>query len=218
LTQLLAERGVVVTGAARSGPAPAGTTEVAAVTSAPVAEVVGQMLAASDNTTAELLMKELGVTSAGEGTTTAGVTAAIEVLRADGVDVDGIVLNDGSGLDRGDRLTCNALVAMLDDAGSTSPLANGLAVAAERGTLRERWTGTEAAGRIRAKTGSVRNSRSLAGFADSASGPLTFAYIANAAPTIDGGANLAVQDRLGLEMVQYPQGPSLEQLGPQPIP
>jgi D-alanyl-D-alanine carboxypeptidase/D-alanyl-D-alanine-endopeptidase (penicillin-binding protein 4) len=174
------------------------------------------MLAASDNTTAELLTKEMGVDSGAGGTTAAGVAAAHTVLQEDGVAVEGVVLNDGSGLDRGDRLTCNALVAMLDDAGSESTLAGGLAVAGERGTLRQRWVGTAASGHIRAKTGSVRNSRSLAGFADSAAGALTFAYIANAAPTIDGEANLAVQDRMGLELVGYPQGPTLDQLGPVP--
>jgi D-alanyl-D-alanine carboxypeptidase len=96
-------------------------------------------------------------------------------------------------------------------------LAAGLAVAGERGTLRPRWVGTAASGHIRAKTGSVRNSRSLAGFADTTVGALTFAYIANAAPTIDAEANLAVQDRLGLELVTYPQGPTLDQLAPAPL-
>lgn len=218
LADLLAERGVKVGGEVRTGSAPADGVELAAITSAPVTEVVGQMLAASDNTTAELLIKELGVATAGEGSTAAGVAAAMEVLRADGVAVDGIVLNDGSGLDRGDRLTCNALVTMLDNAGSASALANGLAVAGERGTLRERWVGTAASGRIRAKTGSVRNSRALAGFADTDAGPLTFAYIANASPTIDSAANLQVQERMGLVLVGYPQGPTVEQLGPLSVP
>lgn len=217
-TDLLVARGVTVAGAPRTGAAPSGAVEVAAITSERMTEVVGQMLAASDNTTAELLMKELGVASAGEGSTAAGVAAAIEVLRADGVAVDGIVLNDGSGLDRGDRLTCNALVTMLDNAGPDSALANGLAVAGERGTLRERWVDSPATGRIRAKTGSVRNSRALAGFADSDGGPLTFAYIANASPIIDGAANMQVQERLGLALVDYPQGPTIEQLSPLPIP
>ncbi|HEX7096374.1 MAG TPA: D-alanyl-D-alanine carboxypeptidase/D-alanyl-D-alanine-endopeptidase [Acidimicrobiales bacterium] len=218
LGTLLGQRGVTVTGPPRTGTAPEGAIELAAVQSAPLAEVVGQMLAASDNTTAELLLKELGLASGGGGSTAAGVAAAVEVLRDDGVAVDGIVLNDGSGLDRGDRLTCSALVAVLDNAGADSVLARGLAVAGERGTLRERWVGTPAAGNVRAKTGSVRNSRSLAGFAETPVGPLTFAYIANASPFIDGNAALALQDRLGLALVQYPKGPTLEQLGPQPVP
>jgi D-alanyl-D-alanine carboxypeptidase/D-alanyl-D-alanine-endopeptidase (penicillin-binding protein 4) len=218
LTELLRARGVGIAGAARSGAVAAGAVEVAAVDSAPMAEIVGQMLAASDNTTAELLTKELGVHAGAGGSTAAGVAAAHAVLAGDGVNVEGIVLNDGSGLDRGDRLTCNSLVAMLDDAGRESTLAAGLPVAGQTGTLRQRWVDTAATGLIRAKTGSVRNSRSLAGFADTEVGALTFAYIANAAPTIDGNANLALQDDLGLDLVAYPEGPSLEQLAPVPVP
>jgi serine-type D-Ala-D-Ala carboxypeptidase/endopeptidase (penicillin-binding protein 4) len=218
ITELLRARGVTVTGANRSGAAPAGATEVAAIQSAPVADIVGQMLAASDNTTAELLTKELGVDSGAGGSTAAGVAAAHSVLERDGVAAEGIVLNDGSGLDRGDRLTCNALVAMLEEAGPDSTLAAGLPIAGERGTLRLRWVDSAASGHIRAKTGSVRNSRSLAGFADNTTTTFTFAYIANAAPTIDAEANLSVQDQLGLELVAYPQGPSLDQLGPVPVP
>jgi D-alanyl-D-alanine carboxypeptidase/D-alanyl-D-alanine-endopeptidase (penicillin-binding protein 4) len=214
LIDLLRARGVTVTGIARSGAAPADATEVAAIQSAPLAEVVGQMLAASDNTTAELLIKELGHATSGTGTTAGGVAAARAVLEADGVAVEGIVLNDGSGLDRGDRLTCSALVAMLEDAGADSLLAGGMAVAGQTGTLRERLVGTEADGNLRAKTGSVRNSRALAGFADTEAGAVTFAYIANASPTIDGATNLALQDQIGLALVGYPQGPSLEQLAP----
>jgi D-alanyl-D-alanine carboxypeptidase/D-alanyl-D-alanine-endopeptidase (penicillin-binding protein 4) len=217
LADLLRARGVTIDGGARSGASPQGAVEIAAIESAPVAEVVGQMLAASDNMTAELIVKELGVHTGGGGTTAAGVQAALEVLVDDGVTTDGVVLNDGSGLDRGDRLTCTALVAMLDDAGADSTLAAGLPVAGERGTLRQRWVGTPASGLIRAKTGSVRNSRALAGFVDVTTGPLTFAYIANAAPTIDAEANLALQDRLGLELVEYPEGPTLDQLGPVPV-
>jgi serine-type D-Ala-D-Ala carboxypeptidase/endopeptidase (penicillin-binding protein 4) len=217
LAELLRARGVAIDGGARSGTAPAAAVEVAAIESAPITEIVGQMLAASDNTTAELLTKELGVESGAGGSTASGVAAAHAVLQKDGVAVEGVVLNDGSGLDRGDRLTCNVLVAMLDDAGSDSTLAAGLAIAGERGTLRLRWVDTPASGHIRAKTGSVRNSRSLAGFADTTTGALTFAYIANAAPTIDAEANLAVQDRLGLELVAYPQGPTLDQLAPIPF-
>jgi D-alanyl-D-alanine carboxypeptidase/D-alanyl-D-alanine-endopeptidase (penicillin-binding protein 4) len=217
LSELLRARGVKIGGGNRSGVAPSGAIEVAALQSAPIAEIVGQMLGASDNTTAELLTKELGVDSGAGGSTAAGVIAARGVLQDDGVVTDGVVLNDGSGLDRGDRLTCNALVAMLGDAGDESTLAGGLPIAGEKGTLRQRWVGTAASGLIRAKTGSVRNSRSLAGFADTAVGALTFAYIANAAPTIDGDANIVVQDRLGLELVAYPQGPSLDQLAPNPV-
>jgi D-alanyl-D-alanine carboxypeptidase/D-alanyl-D-alanine-endopeptidase (penicillin-binding protein 4) len=215
LRDLLTQAGIRVTGSARSGRAPEGATEVAAIESAPLKEVVGQMLAASDNTTAELLTKEIGVKTAGQGTTAAGVAASLQILQRVQL-ANGVVLNDGSGLDRGDRLSCDVLAAVLDRAGAEPAIVDGLPVAGQKGTLRDRLVGTPAAGKIRAKTGSVRNARSLAGFARSNTPEqLVFAYIANQ-DRIDGNAALAIQDRLALELVTYPQGPSVDQLGPLP--
>ena len=59
-------------------------------------------------------------------------------------------------------------------------LRDGLAVAGETGTLAERWRGTPVAGRLRAKTGSLRNVTALAGEIEPlAGGMVTFAYVAN---------------------------------------
>jgi D-alanyl-D-alanine carboxypeptidase/D-alanyl-D-alanine-endopeptidase (penicillin-binding protein 4) len=217
LATLLADAGIRVTGTARSGAAPAGAVEVAGIDSRPLREIVTQMLTTSDNTSAELLTKELGVQAGRGGTTKAGLAVARDALARAGLLADGVVLNDGSGLDRGDRLTCGVLAGLLQKAGPDSPLAAGLAVAGRSGTLRERLAGTVAAGHVRAKTGSVRNSRALAGFADTGGvHPLTFAYVANE-ERLDAGANLAVQDRMGLDLVGYPDGPSATQLGPLPV-
>ncbi|MEO7573967.1 MAG: D-alanyl-D-alanine carboxypeptidase, partial [Acidimicrobiales bacterium] len=54
LTRLLEARGVDVVGDPRGGVAPAGAVEVAAIESAPLRDVVGQLLQESDNNTAEL--------------------------------------------------------------------------------------------------------------------------------------------------------------------
>lgn len=57
---LLEGRGVAVGGPARSGSAPADAMSVAAIRSAPLGDVVAQLLGESDNNTAELLLKEVG--------------------------------------------------------------------------------------------------------------------------------------------------------------
>ena len=64
LTQLLVARQVTVAGAPTAGVAPAGATVLGTVASAPMSAVVGEMLATSDDNTAELLLKELGVAEA----------------------------------------------------------------------------------------------------------------------------------------------------------
>ena len=66
LTQLLVDRGVTVAGR-RASAGSRRTVTVASVESAPMSVIVGEMLATSDNNTAELLVKELGVASGRAG-------------------------------------------------------------------------------------------------------------------------------------------------------
>ncbi len=213
----LVGRGIRVTGAARSGRAPATTVEVARVT-ANLGDIVIEMLSQSDNFTAESLTKELGFKVGGEGSTAAGVAATRDILAKAGLPLDNVSIVDGSGLDRSNRLTCTLLAAVLERLGAASDIAKALPVAGKSGTLAERFVGSAAAGRIRAKTGSLRNSRALAGFADAGAASdqrtLTFAYIANQT-NLNIDANLKVQDQLGLGLVSYPQGTTLAQLAPQ---
>lgn len=180
LTELLQERGIAVAGRAASGQAPLGLVEVAQISSPPLAEVVAQMLRYSDNTTAELLAKEVGFLANGEGSTQSGTLAMMTALADIGVDTTSMVINDGSGLDLGNRITCRALVQVLAAAGEDSPMAEALAVAGESGTLAKRMLDTVAAGNLRAKTGSLRSVSALAGFVRGDDGrTYTLAYIAN---------------------------------------
>jgi D-alanyl-D-alanine carboxypeptidase/D-alanyl-D-alanine-endopeptidase (penicillin-binding protein 4) len=116
------------------------------------------------------------------GTTEAGAAVVQDTLRQLGLPADGSVTIDGSGLDLGNRVTCNLLSAALDHQGPGSSLADDLPVAGESGTLRKRMRGTAAEGKVRAKTGTLNEVSALAGFAHSASGEdLTFAFIINGA-------------------------------------
>src|SRR6202035_1761744 len=118
LATLLAQRGVHV-GGVGEGLAPAGSVAVTSLESLPIRQIVTEMLNDSDNTTAELLTKELGLRFGGAGTTAAGVAVSRATARtlARGV-VDDFVVNDGSGLDSSNRATCRALTALLDTPGA----------------------------------------------------------------------------------------------------
>ena len=70
---MLNERGITVGGTAATGAAPAGATEIASIQSAPMSEVVAEMLGNSDNNTAEMLVKELGYQESATGTREAGL-------------------------------------------------------------------------------------------------------------------------------------------------
>lgn len=217
LTWLLRERGVVVAGEPGVGPVPPAYVEVAAVESPTVGEIVGQMLRESDNGTAELLVKELGVVVAGEGSTAAGVRVVAETLTSLGLPMSGVQVLDGSGLDRGNRVTCRLLHDVLTRAPSDSLLVQGLPVAGLSGTLSGRMVDSPAAGRLRGKTGSISQVGSLAGVVESPLGfRLSFAQVVNG---LDQGALARqLQDELGAAMARYPELPAVAELGPRAHP
>jgi D-alanyl-D-alanine carboxypeptidase/D-alanyl-D-alanine-endopeptidase (penicillin-binding protein 4) len=215
LNALLMKGGVKVTGEPGQGTAPAGATPVGAVSSPPVGTIVAEMLRHSDNNTAELLTKELGKRFGGAGTTAAGVGVIRQVVAEQGLPVDDLAAVDGSGLDRSDRATCRLLLGVLEKAGPASTLVASLPVAAQSGTLRKRFAGTPAAGRLAAKTGSLNHVSSLSGYVKGASGPIAFALVANALPRDALGRELG--DRVGAVLAAYPDAPPAAQLVPLPV-
>ncbi len=167
LADLLRARGVDV-GSPDTGTAPADAVEIAQVTSPPLKAIVASMLSSSDNLTAELLTKELGVHAAKAGTTAAGVAATTAKLKELGVPIADGALKDGSGLDRGNRVTCANLVATLGlaDRPGLATLYDGLPVAGQNGTLYDQFLGTALAGNFRGKTGSLDGVSGLTGVLD----------------------------------------------------
>lgn len=219
LIDLLVERQVVVGGTAGSGEVPADAQQIASLPSLPVSEIVTEMVHWSDNTTAELLLKELGVQVAGEGSTVAGGSALVATLAGMGIDVEGLNPVDGSGLALNNQITCSTLTDVLDQGGPESPLAGTLATAGVSGTLRNRLIDTPGVGRVIGKTGSLRHVNALTGFARTDTDRVyTFAIISNLAdreymPAIAG----ELQDELMLSLVTLPEvpvSPELEPLDP----
>ena len=191
-TDLLRARGVLVGEAARSGAPPTDAIDVAWIESPPLGDIVDAMLRDSDNGSAELLVKELGVIQGGSGSTLAGAAVVQEVLVRAGIDMRGVVVADGSGLSEAARLTCRAVTDLLN--AESRLLHDRLSVAGQDGTLGRRYVGSPAAGRIRAKTGSMRGVLGLAGYALTEDGSkLEFTYLINGAAT---RSAYDLQDRL----------------------
>jgi D-alanyl-D-alanine carboxypeptidase/D-alanyl-D-alanine-endopeptidase (penicillin-binding protein 4) len=124
--------------------------------------------------------------------------AALEALKirleAWGVAAADQQLVDGSGLSRRDVITSEALLTVLRRmhvANGSSPFVAALPVAGVDGGLSGRMRGTPAEKNVRAKTGTMSNIRSLAGYVATADGErLAFAIIAN---NFEGTGAAAVQ-------------------------
>jgi serine-type D-Ala-D-Ala carboxypeptidase/endopeptidase (penicillin-binding protein 4) len=218
--KLLAQEGVRVEGGSTSGTAASGSTLVTSIASAPIGQEIDQMLNVSDDTAAELFTKELGYKQSGSGTTAAGTAAIRADLAADGLPVTQLVNVDGSGLDRGDRASCDLIVDALRRAGTTGVIAAGLPVAGKSGTLVNRMLGTPAVGRLHAKTGTLDGVVGLSGFVTPTSSsapvadlrqPVIFSIILNGA---SGSADQTLADSIGVALSKYPQVAPLTSVAP----
>lgn len=145
--------------------------------------VLGDMLAPSDNQTAEILLRTLGREEGREGTPRAGLEVLGEVVSGWGVAPDALALADGSGLSRYDELTPAALVRVLRRVWRSPQhevFLSALAAPGEDGTLESRLLDTAARERLRAKTGSLAAVRGLAGYVEAGDGTtLIFALLVN---------------------------------------
>lgn len=204
------EVGPAVEGAARNVPL------IASIKSEPLSKVVGEMLATSDNNTAELLLKEIGKQAGTGGSTAAGLKVVRAKLTEWGIDLSGHELVDGSGLSESNRVSCATFVALLRREQKGSPIFDGMAVAGRSGTLSKYLEGTPADGVMRAKTGSLQLSRSLSGFFPAPDGSvMEFSFIVNGSRAKNRAENL--WDDLARGLATYPQGPPLDGLGPAPV-
>ena len=204
LAQVLVPHGVAIGGGTRSGRAPPGARELARVESPPLADIVAAMLTASDNYVAETLAREVGVAHAHDGTSAGGAAAVVDVLKERGIDTDGVALVDGSGLAPSNRITCDALVGVMDLASRPRyrALDRGLAVAGQTGTLARRFVGDPLQGVLRAKTGHIDGVAGFVGIVDDAE-HLRFAFLVNGQFTTAQGESL--QATVARLVAAYPQ-------------
>lgn len=162
----LAARGVAVEGGATKGQTPSNLKTVSSLDSVTVNEAAREMLTHSDNTIAEVLVKNIGVARQGNGTTGAGTKAIREWARGFSPTAATLETVDGSGLDRSDKASCDTIDDTLAKISTQPALREGMPKAGESGTLEDRMVGTAAVGRVQAKTGSLVEVSSLAGWAN----------------------------------------------------
>ena len=180
LKTLLKAANIKVSGQAVLGVAPPFTPVLAAIQSEPFTSVLAEMLTTSDNNTAELVLKELGVHVGTGGTRSAGIAIVAGVLVTWGIDTSALVQVDGSGLDASNVVTCRLLIGVIQHELSTPAFLEALPIAGQTGTLDDELLDSPLAGLLRAKTGSLTNVKSLTGTAPSAGGSLEFSLVIDA--------------------------------------
>jgi D-alanyl-D-alanine carboxypeptidase/D-alanyl-D-alanine-endopeptidase (penicillin-binding protein 4) len=179
----LRKAGIAVAGPVRTGAADEWSELLASVSSPTLGAMVRFMDRESDNFTAEMLLKQLGLTELDRGTSAAGATVVMQTLAGAGVPMTGVRIVDGSGLSRLDRLTANALGSLLKVAWADPivrpVLLSALPVAGVNGTLEHRLLKPPARGRVLAKTGTTNTASSLSGYV---SDRYAFAVVQNGHP------------------------------------
>jgi D-alanyl-D-alanine carboxypeptidase/D-alanyl-D-alanine-endopeptidase (penicillin-binding protein 4) len=179
----LRRAGIAVAGPVRTAPAEDWSEVLANVSSPTLAAMLRFMDRESDNFTAEMLLKQLGLTELGRGTSAAGATVVTQALAEAGVPMTGVRIVDGSGLSQLDRLTASAIGSLLKIAWADPvvrpALLASLPVAGVNGTLQHRLLKPPARGRVLAKTGTTDIASSLSGYV---SGRYAFAVVQNGHP------------------------------------
>ena len=188
--QELRAAGVLVAGQPVRRRAADSATPVAAVEGPPVSQIVERMLTVSDNEAAEVLAHQVGLATVGQASFAGGVRGVRQALTELGVPLPDADWHDGSGLSRQNLLAPETLLAVLRVSASPDhpelrAVLTGLPVAGFTGSLEYRFVDTlpVARGRVRAKTGTLRNTSALAGIATDLDGTsVAFVLMADRVP------------------------------------
>ncbi|HQZ36594.1 MAG TPA: D-alanyl-D-alanine carboxypeptidase/D-alanyl-D-alanine-endopeptidase [Ilumatobacteraceae bacterium] len=213
---LLTTRGIAVGGSA-TGTAPTGLGVLASVQSAPLTELLNELLATSDNLTAEMMVKEIGVAVSQSGTREAGLQAMLDRLNTWGVATAGLVFTDGSGLSHDNRLTCTALAGVLRRGSAADGVGAALAIAGQDGsTLADSFEQDGLVGVLQGKTGTLHNPnevKSLSGYFVTAPDEIEFVLLLNGPAATE---YATAWDQLAAALLATAAGPQPETLAPLP--
>jgi D-alanyl-D-alanine carboxypeptidase/D-alanyl-D-alanine-endopeptidase (penicillin-binding protein 4) len=173
--------------------------------SRPLSEIVQPLLKDSINLYAEAVMR-LNAARGALATNDAALAGFRGRLEAWGIPADAQQVIDGSGLSRRDVISAEALLAVLQrmhDPAAASPFVVALPIAGIDGSLASRMRDTPAAGNVRAKTGTMSNIRSLAGYVVTRDGErLAFVAMVNNFEGPGASANQAL-DAIAVHLARF---------------
>ncbi|MEO5694147.1 MAG: D-alanyl-D-alanine carboxypeptidase/D-alanyl-D-alanine-endopeptidase [Usitatibacter sp.] len=157
-------------GKVREGETPADARVIAEHRSRPLGEWLRDVNKSSDNPNTRLLYLTLGANAAAGSSLPTANIAERELrawMQSHAIDSEGMVLENGSGLSRTERVKPAQLAAVLRAGLASRWSAEYLAslpIVAVDGGMRTRLLGSSAAGRARIKTGTLRDVSAIAGY------------------------------------------------------
>lgn len=175
-TLLWRELGGSFSGGVRDGGVPAGTTPLLVQRSQPLFDIVRDVNKFSNNVMARQLYLSLGAITLGAPASGEKSGRAIrQWLETRRLPLPELVLENGSGLSRAERISARGLAQLLLLAGRSAVMPEFIAslpLVAVDGTMRKRLSGAEIAGQAHIKTGSLAGARAIAGYVLDARGRL----------------------------------------------
>ena len=172
--QLWAELGGTMTGSTREGVVPADAQELLAWESLTLAEIVRDINKHSNNVMARQLL--LSLTMQRGGIPASSAAAAAHVLgwmTRSGIDTRAVVIDNGSGLSRSERISAAAMSSVLQFQWRSTRMPEFIAslpLVGIDGTMKRRLEQTSVRGQAHIKTGTLVDVSSIAGYLTAKSG------------------------------------------------
>ncbi|MGQ0504370.1 MAG: D-alanyl-D-alanine carboxypeptidase/D-alanyl-D-alanine endopeptidase [Myxococcaceae bacterium] len=186
LKRILNDRGIKMKGRVRLATVPQNAKTLYVWQSETLDIILKQLNKHSSNLIAETLVKTVGAEARGApGSFAKGIDAIEEFMEKEvGIPRGSYVMKNGSGLNDTNRFSAPQLGKLLRHMNDKFQLApefeSSLGIAGKDGTVRNRFEGSDAVGRLRAKTGTLENVRALSGSVESVGGEkFVFSLIVN---------------------------------------
>ncbi|MFS0668629.1 D-alanyl-D-alanine carboxypeptidase/D-alanyl-D-alanine-endopeptidase [Peribacillus frigoritolerans] len=201
--------GIKVLGKRKKGKTPVGAHMIATHQSMKLSQLLIPFMKLSNNSHAEVLVKEMGKEADGEGSWKDGLKVARNQLKSMGLDIQTIMMRDGSGISQVNMIPANEITKLLyaiQEKTWFPAYLNALPIAGNEnrmvgGTLRKRMKGTLAAGNVRAKTGTISGTSSLSGYVTTKRGEkIIFSIILN--NFVEEKGITAIQDKIAVMLAE----------------
>lgn len=129
-----------------------------------VDEIMRSCMMRSDNMMAESLLRTYSAESGGDGSTVDAADRETRLWKARKAPMEGVVIVDGSGLSRSNRVTAKFMEYILRDMSDDAVYASFFPLAGQEGTLRRFLADTPLDSYIALKTGSMSGIQCYAGY------------------------------------------------------